>query len=590
MQKDGNQVSFQEVLYFVWGYWMRQKGKFFVAVFCNNAAAVTEVIAPIFLSHVVAAMQQGPSASGAALHAIEAFLGITIAGLCFVKTHFFFYNRFETRLFAEVAQDAFDRIQTFSAEYHANTFAGSIVTKIKRAIGSVETFEDRILHNIIPTIVVLGGSSVVMTLKFPVLGAVFFTFLLCNITVALILLKYYAGPVQLAAADADDATGAALADAITGCVTTKMFSREAYESSRMEKVLQHMRFTRFLTYRRGSHTDTAQQILNISSLIIVLLGAWWYFQQGSIAVADVVYIVTVFTVASGYTRFLGDNIKNFIISSYDLHGVVAFAHQRPSVEDAKGARKLVVKRGEIVLDGLSFTYPSKKTPVFKNFSLTLRAGERVALVGHSGSGKSTFVKLVQRLYDPVRGRVLIDGQDIAQVTQESLRRQIALVPQEPILFHRSLAENIAYGKPDATRKEIERAARLAHAHEFINTLPQKYETLVGERGVKLSGGERQRVAIARAMLADTPILILDEATSSLDSESEKLIQDALHTLLEGKTAIVIAHRLSTIKSVDRILVFDKGNIVEEGTHGHLVKRKGGLYRRLYELQAGGFVG
>jgi len=215
----------------------------------------------------------------------------------------------------------------------------------------------------------------------------------------------------------------------------------------------------------------------------------------------------------------------------------------------------------------------------------IRAGERVGLVGRSGSGKTTFVKLLQRLYDVSGGKILIDGQDIAKATQHSLRSQIAIVQQEPILFHRTLAENIAYGRPGASMSAIEQAARLANAHDFILRLPKGYGTLVGERGVKLSGGERQRVALARAFLADAPVLILDEATSSLDSESEGLIQQAMERLMKGRTSIVIAHRLSTVRSLDRILVFDRGEIVEQGTHAALTTRPGGVYRSLFELQA-----
>jgi ATP-binding cassette subfamily B protein len=222
-------------------------------------------------------------------------------------------------------------------------------------------------------------------------------------------------------------------------------------------------------------------------------------------------------------------------------------------------------------------------------NVRIAPGERIGLVGHSGSGKTTFVKLIQRLYDVTSGRIVIDGQSIAQATQESLRSQIAIVQQEPILFHRSLAENIAYARPEASRAQIERAARLANAHEFIVGLPRGYETLVGERGVKLSGGERQRVALARAFLADAPVLILDEATSSLDSESEALIQEAMSRLMSGRTSIVIAHRLSTVRAMDRILVFEHGRIVEEGDHEALLRRPHGHYRRLFERQSGQLV-
>jgi len=234
---------------------------------------------------------------------------------------------------------------------------------------------------------------------------------------------------------------------------------------------------------------------------------------------------------------------------------------------------------------VTFLYGGHRDPLYDGLSVDIRAGERVGLVGRSGSGKTTFVKLVQRLYDVSGGKILIDGQDIATATQHSLRSQIAIVQQDPILFHRTLAENIAYGRPGASMPAIEQAARLANAHEFILRLPKGYGTLVGERGVKLSGGERQRVALARAFLADAPVLILDEATSSLDSESEGLIQQAMERLMKGRTSIVIAHRLSTVRSLDRILVFDRGEIVEQGTHAMLTARAGGIYRGLFERQA-----
>jgi ATP-binding cassette subfamily B protein len=234
---------------------------------------------------------------------------------------------------------------------------------------------------------------------------------------------------------------------------------------------------------------------------------------------------------------------------------------------------------------VTFRYKAAGAPLYDHFSLKIAPGERVALVGPTGSGKSTFVKLVQRLHDLQDGAIVIDGQDVSKVTQTSLRRAIAVVPQDPALFHRSLLENIAYAKPDATRDEIEAAAKKALAHDFILRLPKGYDTLVGERGVKLSGGERQRVAIARAFLADAPILVLDEATSSLDVETESQVQAAAEALMEGRTTIVIAHRLSTVRGADRILVFQKGRVVEEGRHAEL-KAKGGVYARLNAVSEG----
>ena len=258
------------------------------------------------------------------------------------------------------------------------------------------------------------------------------------------------------------------------------------------------------------------------------------------------------------------------------------------IRDARGASELVVKKGSIEFKKVSFNF-RKTRGIFKDFSLKIKGGEKVALVGPSGAGKSTITQLLLRFYDIGKGELLIDGQNTKQVTQDSLRDAIAYVPQDSVLFHRTLMENIRYGRRGATDEEVIEAAKKAHCHEFISQFPLGYDTYVGERGVKLSGGERQRVSIARAILKDAPILILDEATSSLDSESEAYIQDAFKTLMEGKTVIVIAHRLSTIMSVDRVIVLDEGKVVDSGTHKELIKRKG-LYKKLWDIQVGGFLG
>jgi ATP-binding cassette subfamily B protein len=310
---------------------------------------------------------------------------------------------------------------------------------------------------------------------------------------------------------------------------------------------------------------------------------------GRASPGDVAYVLTSYFIIHAYLRDIGMHINNLQRSANDMEELVAMHDEAVGIADAVDARPIAITGGRIVFEGVTFHYGGHRLPLYDRLSVDIRAGERVGLVGRSGSGKTTFVKLVQRLHDVTGGRILIDGQDIALATQHSLRSQIAIVQQDPILFHRSLAENIAYGRPGAGMAAIEQAARLANAHEFILRLPKGYGTLVGERGVKLSGGERQRVALARAFLADTPLLILDEATSSLDSESEALIQQAMARLMTGRTAIVIAHRLSTVRSLDRILVFDHGKIVEQGTHATLAARAGGIYRGLFERQATEFA-
>jgi ATP-binding cassette subfamily B protein len=299
----------------------------------------------------------------------------------------------------------------------------------------------------------------------------------------------------------------------------------------------------------------------------------------------VAFAISSFMLMAGYLRNFGDMVRNLQKGLDDLEDMAAFDKTEPQIADRPGAPAFVRGAGEIVFDRVTFRYKSAGRPIYEDFSLRIAPGERVALVGPTGAGKSTFVKLIQRLYDLEGGAILIDGQDIAAVNQMSLRQAVAVVPQDPALFHRSLAENIAYARPDATLDEIIDAARRARAHDFISKLPKGYDTLVGERGVKLSGGERQRVAIARAFLADAPILLLDEATSSLDVETEREVQTATEALMAGRTTIVIAHRLSTIRSADRILVFSGGRVVEEGRHRDLVEG-GGTYARLHAVTEG----
>lgn len=322
-----------------------------------------------------------------------------------------------------------------------------------------------------------------------------------------------------------------------------------------------------------------------TGVIAASLLLWW---RGRATAGDVAYVLTTYFVIHGYLRDVGMHVANLQRAVNEMEELVAIHAALVGIVDCRGAAPIRIVAGGIAFDRVGFRYGDHTVPLFRDLSVAIRPGERVGLVGHSGSGKTSFVKLIQRLYDVTSGRVLIDGQDVALVQQASLRGQIAIVPQEPLLFHRSLAENIGYARPDATMAEIAEAAALANAHDFIARLPKGYATLVGERGVKLSGGERQRVALARAFLADAPILILDEATSSLDSESEQLIQQAMARLMEGRTTLVIAHRLSTVRALDRILVFDRGRIVGQGSHASLM-REDGLYRTLVRHQALGMA-
>ncbi|HMP62006.1 MAG TPA: ABC transporter ATP-binding protein, partial [Phenylobacterium sp.] len=399
------------------------------------------------------------------------------------------------------------------------------------------------------------------------------------------LTQAYVRPANLRSVALDSRIGGALADSITSNPTVKAFGAEAREEGRIGGVTSLWRRLTVVTWTRFINVWLWHQLLLVglqAGLTGLLLRLW---VQGQASAGDVVFVITAFLLMSGYLRNIGENIRMLQKGLDDVEDVARYEQMTPDVADPPAAPEFRRVRGEIAFDRVTFGYAGADQPLYRDFTLIVAPGERVALVGATGAGKTTFVKLLQRLYDVQAGRILIDGQDVAQVSQASLRQAVALVPQDPVLFHRTIGENIAYGRPNATAQEIALAARRARAHDFIMRLPKGYDTLVGERGVKLSGGERQRVAIARAFLADAPILVLDEATSSLDVVTERQVQAAMEELMAGRTTIVIAHRLSTIRSADRILVFEGGRVVEEGRHADLVAR-GGAYARLHAVTEG----
>jgi ATP-binding cassette subfamily B protein len=449
---------------------------------------------------------------------------------------------------------------------------------------------DTLLLALLPSAFVLLATTVLLAVHWPLMGLIIGIGALAYVATIVSLSVHYIAPAARLSNAWDTRIGGVLADALGCNAVVKAYGAEDREDARLANTVSRWKKRTARTWYRHTISGTGQNVL----LLIVrttLIGAGiWLWSSGQATPGDVTYMLTTYFVVHGYLRDVGQYIHNLQRSVNEMDELVELHATPVGVVDRDGAVPIRITKGEVRFENVGFHYGAHETPLYRDLAVTIKAGERVGLVGHSGSGKTTFVKLIQRLYDVTSGRVVIDGQDVAAVTQQSLRSQIAIVPQEPILFHRTLAENIGYGRPGSTQDEIERAAHLANAHDFIVRLPKGYNTLVGERGVKLSGGERQRIALARAFLVDAPILILDEATSSLDSESEQLIQAAIERLLKGRTALVIAHRLSTVRALDRILVFDQGRIVEDGPHGDLMRRAGGRYRHLFERQMGDMRG
>ncbi|WP_429249667.1 ABC transporter ATP-binding protein [Paraburkholderia sp. GAS333] len=581
--------AFKDVLGFTFLHWAQQPWRIFVIAALVLFAALADVLTPLFAGRLADAIASGPAGDAVALHAaITAFCVLSALGLSATLLRqgmYFNIIRLTLKMMSEIAANAFHRVQRFSTDWHANSFAGSTVRKITRGMWALDLLNDTLLIALFPSLVMLVGATVLLGWHWPLMGAVVGIGSVVYIAVTVAMSLGFVAPAARLANAWDTRMGGALADAVSCNGVVKAFGAEEREEALLQRVIGKWRHRTRRTWVRGTINGGVQGGMLVAIQAAILGVALLMWMRGNASVGDITFALTMFFMLQGYLRDVGMHIRNLQRSVNDMEELVSLEKQPLGIEDLPNAGPIVIGKGEIRFEHVSFHYGSNPKPLYDNFSVRIAPGERIGLVGHSGSGKTTFIKLIQRLYDISGGRITIDGQDIAHVRQASLRSQIAIVQQEPVLFHRSLAENIAYARPGASRAEIERAAKLASAHDFIAALPNGYDTLVGERGVKLSGGERQRVAIARAFLADAPILILDEATSSLDSESEVLIQQAMERLMMGRTTLVVAHRLSTVRALDRLLVLDKGKVIEEGSHDALIRLENGLYRRLFERQA-----
>ncbi len=521
------------------------------------------------------------------IHVLIIIAAIEMTGWVCWRLATFFAAYFQSSIMAGLSDVCFKYLHKHSFAYFNNNFVGALVKKVTRFTRAFEDITDRFFFSITQLVVSIVVILFVLTKRSPVLGlglaAWIIIFFIINLIFTRFKLRY-----DLKRSEADSKATGILADTITNNANVKLFGGYGREIKNFGNAIGEVKRLRWLTWNLGAFYEAAQGFLTIMLEVGIFYVAIRLWRENILTIGDFVLIQAYVFIVIHHSWDFGRVIQHIYEDLAEAEEMTEILNEPHEITDVKNAEDLKVNMGKIEFKNVDFYYHETK-PILQNFNLTIAPKEKVAFVGPSGAGKTTIIKLLLRMYDLSSGQVLIDGQEVARLTQESLWQNISMVPQDPILFHRSLLENIRYGKPSATDEEVIYAAKLAHCHEFIKDLPDEYGTYVGERGIKLSGGERQRVAIARAILHNAPILILDEATSSLDSESEKLIQDALGVLIRGKTVLVVAHRLSTIMKMDRIIVIKEGKIAEQGTHHDLLQKNGGIYDKLWKVQAGGFI-
>lgn len=513
-----------------------------------------------------------------------------LATLIFSSIHRFYNYFIEIKMIPSlrrnIANIAFGSLLHQSYSYYQNNFAGSLTNKINDLTASVPEIVQLALDRLPSRGLALSIAIFILWQVNVVFAIGMLCWALIFIAISIIFTKKLSNLADTWSELGSMITGK-MVDSLSNILSIRLFARNKEERTSLSltidnavKAEEKLQWTYFWIWIFYGYAFVTLQGVNLYFLI---KGR----QEGWISVGDFVVVLGINTAIADFLWQLAQDLSQFSKLWGKATQALRTIQIVPEIQDKAHANILKITKGQIVFDAVKFNYKGA-VPIFSDKSVNIESGQKVGLVGYSGGGKSTFVNLILRLYDVTGGHILIDGQDIRNVTQDSLHSMIAMIPQDPALFHRSLMNNIRYGRIDATDEEVIEAAKHAHAHEFIIKLPEGYESLVGERGVKLSGGQRQRIAIARAILKNAPILILDEATSQLDSVTESHIQESLWELMQNKTTLVIAHRLSTLLHMDRILVFDQGKIVEDGTHQELLVR-GGLYKTLWDSQVGGFL-
>lgn len=514
-------------------------------------------------------------------------LGLWIVLECFYRASGILLARIIPKIEADIRMSMYDYVQHHSHQYFSNKMAGSIANKISDMPQSFTRVFQAIIQLFLPVLLAIVISVVLFARINPIFGVLLGGWVIVHMATCL----FFARPCDEASsvhAESRSILSGKIVDCLTNSVNVRLFSRHRFETSYLQKYQKDEKEKQWTSLW---YIEKMKIYLGLVCFLGNCIALNWYmiyqWQLGLLTAGEVIFIFNTSWNITMMSWLAGLELPQLFKEIGVCRQALTIVEDPHDMVDIPSASNLKVTRGEIKFENVTFHY-HKEANLFKNKNITIPAGQKVGLVGFSGSGKTTFVNLILRYYNLEGGRILIDNQDISKLTQSSLREHIAVIPQDPSLFHRSLMENIRYGRLDANDEEIIEASKKAHCHEFVEKMPEKYDSLVGERGIKLSGGQRQRIAIARAFLKKAPILILDEATSSLDSVTEKKIQSGLNLLMKDLTTIIIAHRLSTLSDMDRILVFKEGQIIEDGTHSELMQEDG-HYAKMWEMQAGGFL-
>lgn len=573
--------AFTCVFAFTFRLWMRQLGKVAVILALVLISTAADIAVPVVTGRLVDAV----AGAKAPWQAFGALLGFGILSVAAKILSYFFIIDLTIPTMRTAEAEAFAHVQRLPSDWHANAFAGSTVRKITRGAWALDDMADLLMLALLPSALILLGTIGTLTaFRWEVglvagLGALVFLGLSTSLTL------FWVAPAARLANAQDSQVSGALADAITSNGVVRAHAGELREDARLERVLAKWAHRTRRTWRRGTWAGLSQDMAIWGLRAAVLGGALIAYTRAMADAGEIAFVVSALGMLDGYLRQMGNHVRGLqkaVNDAEELVELMATSRERSVAKLPQTT--LPPLAAALAFNRVKYGYAGAATPLFTDLDVTITAGQKVGLVGRSGSGKTTFIKLIQRIHEIDDGTITLGGVDIARVPLHILRHHIAIVPQEPVLFHRSLAENIAYARPGASMQEVRNAAARAGAAEFIARLPKGFGTKVGERGVKLSGGERQRVAIARAFLSNAPVLVMDEATSSLDSEAEAQVAQAAERLMEGRTTLVIAHRLATVERMDRILVFDRGQIVEDGTPADLMARKEGLYHALRARQ------